>query len=110
MSENRTNPAADEKETAGFIKFKTTYTFEGKEYGGLHLEKLEDLTSEQLFEASKRFSTSEYITPRPEADPKYCCILAAIVCGVPETFFEKLPPRECIKVRNAVQSFFQSEG
>lgn len=110
MSDSKITPAATEREGAGFIKFKAVYTFEGREYNGLHLEKLEELTSEQLFEASKRFSTSEYITPRPEADPKYCCILAAIVCGVPETFFDKLPPRECIKVRNAVQSFFQSEG
>lgn len=110
MSENTTTPAVAEKEAKGFIKFKAPYTFEGKEYTGLPLEKLENLSSEQLFEASKRFSTGEYITPRPEADPKYCCILAAIVCGVPETFFEKLPPRECIKVRNAVQSFFQGEG
>lgn len=110
MSENRGASEKEVKQGKNFVKFKNPYVYEEKEYNGIDLSKLETLTTEQLFDVSKRFSTNEYITPRPEADLKYCCILAAVVCGVPEGFFNHLPAAEGIKVRNAVQSFFQNEG
>lgn len=99
------------KEAAnGFlITFRNPYSFEGKEYKTLNLSGLEGLTAEQLFEASGVFARNDYINPRPEADPKYCCMLAAAACGLPHEFFDGLPAKEVMKVRNAVQSFFLEE-
>lgn len=91
------------------ITFKAPYHFEGKEYKTLDLAGLENITAEQLFEASSVFARNDYINPRPEADPKYCCMLAAAACGLPHEFFNGLPAREAVKVRNAVQSFFLEE-
>lgn len=92
------------------VTFSKPYTFEGKEYKTLDLSGMEGLTSEQLFDVSRTFSTGDYINPRPEADPKFCCLVAASVCKLPIEFFDGLPLREGVKVRNAVQTFFQSEG
>lgn len=98
------------KDNKYVVSFAAPYTFEGKEYKTLDLSGLEELTSEQLFEVSKLFSTESYITPRPEADPQYCCMIAAEVCHLPKNFFDRLPVREMLKIRNMVQDFFQSEG
>lgn len=91
------------------VKFKKAYSFEGKEYTEINLSGIEDLTTDQLAEVSKRFSTTEYITPRPEADATYCCMIAATVAHLPMQFFNKLPAKEGLKVRNVVQAFFQAE-
>lgn len=89
------------------VKLSKVYTFEGKEIKAVDLSKMDDLTSEDLFEATKMFSTAEYITPRPESDPKFCCIVAAKASGIPKEFFNGLSFRDTVKVRNAVQTFFQ---
>lgn len=91
------------------VKFSKPYTFEGKEYTELDLEGLEDIKTSQLSEVSKQFATNEYITPRPEADVTFCCMIAAEVAHLPNQFFNDMPIREGIKVRNCVQNFFQKE-
>lgn len=91
------------------IKFAKPYQFESKEYTEIDLSKIEDLSTRQLADATKQFSTSEYITPRPEADVNFCCIIAASVCSLPQQFFDDLPAKEGVKVRDVVQTFFQRE-
>lgn len=113
MSENNKvieMPERKESESNYLVKFSKPHTFEGREYPSLDLSGLENLTSNDLFEASRHLATSAYITPRPEADPQFCCFIAATVCKIPPEFFEKLPLRDGVKVRNTVQSFFQEEG
>lgn len=92
------------------VKFLKPYIFEGKEYIEIDLSGLESATTSQLSEVSKLFSTSEYITPRPEADVTFCCMMAAEIAHLPKQFFDNLPAKEGFKVRNCVQNFFQSEA
>lgn len=103
-------PERKESESKYIVKFSKPHSFEGKEYPSLDLSGLENLTSNDLFETSRDFSVSGYISPRPEADPQFCCSLAALVCKLPKEFFMGLPLRDGVKVRNVVQSFFQEEG
>lgn len=91
------------------VTFAKPYVFEGKEYTGVDLSGLDSMTSNDLFEASQLMSTSAYISPRPEADPKFCCIMAARASHLPNAFFDSLPMKEAVKIRNEVQAFFQSE-
>lgn len=88
------------------IKFDKPYNFEGKEYEEIDISNIENLSTRQLAEATKQFSTSEYITPKPEADVNFCCIIAAEVTKLPREFFYNLPAKEGIKVRDLVQTFF----
>lgn len=95
------------KDNKNVVKFSKPYTFEGKEIQSVDLSNMENLTAEDLFEATKLFSTDDYLTPRPEGDPKFCCIVAAMASGT--EFFSSLSFRDTVKVRNAVQNFFRSE-
>lgn len=97
------------KDSKNIVKFAKPYTFEGKEIQTVDLSNIENLTAEDLFEATKLFSTDDYINPRPESDPKFCCIVAAMASKTPKEFFSTLSFRDAVKVRNAVQTFFQNE-
>ena len=105
--ENATAPSAAEKEPDYVVRFKKPYMFEGKEYVQIDLSGLEQMSSQDFFEAN-RIMAMEYISPKPEADAKFCCIMAAVACKVPPEFFDRLPVKEGMKVRNAVQNFFLS--
>ena len=94
-------------ETSRKITFSKVYKFEGKEYTEVDLSELDNLTTRQLGEVSKQFSTSEYITPAPEADINFCCMVAAKACSLPIEFFNNLPARDGVKVRIEVQTFFR---
>ncbi len=89
------------------VIFNKLYKFEGKEYTELDLSKLDDLTTSDLMEIDKHFNTTEYISPIPEMDTKYDCLVAARACSLPIEFFNNLPAKEGKKVANAVKSFFQ---
>lgn len=91
------------------VTFSKPHSFEGKEYTELDLSGLEDITTRQLADISKHFSTTEYITPRPEADLQYCCMVAAEILHLPKQFFDGLPAKQGMKVRDVVQGFFQAE-
>lgn len=45
----------------------------------------------------------------PEMSLEYACLFAARASGLPQEFFQSLPPREAIKVKNRVTSFFYGE-
>lgn len=88
------------------VIFKKPYTFEGKDYKEVDLSGLEDLTTADLMEVDKVFSTREYVSPYPEADSKYNCMIAARACKLPIEFFIALPIKEGKKVNNIVKGFF----
>lgn len=98
------------KDTPFLVRFSRPYTFEGKEYKEIDLSRLEELSSEDFFEANRAFVTDYYINPRPESDSKFCSIIAGLASALPPEFFSGLPMREGVRVRNVVQSFFQGEG
>lgn len=89
------------------IEFTKPYNFEGKEYTEIDLSGLVNLTTADLMEVDKLFNTSEYISPFPEMDSKYNCMLAARAAKLPIEFFYGLPIKDGRKVANIVKSFFQ---
>ena len=102
--------ATIKKEHPYLVKLSKPYQVSGEDFTQLDLSGLEDLRSEDLFEANRQFATESYITPKPECDPMFCCLLAAMASGKPPELFEKLNIKDTLKVRNCVQDFFQSEG
>lgn len=119
MNTTQTFPQAELKETAKttpqskkenpyLVTFKKPYYFEDKEYTHIDLSALEEMTSQQLFEANREMAM-DYISPKPEADARFCCIIAGRACGLPTEFFDQLPIREGIKIRDVVFNFFHGE-
>lgn len=105
-------PGADVKKKPDnpyLVVFGKPYTFEGKEYTQIDLSGMKGLRPSDFFDASKSFNMEEYINPRPEAEPKFCCDIAGRAAGLPVEFFEDLPIRDVRKIRNCVQDFFREE-
>ena len=93
------------------ITFKKPYKFEGKEYTVLDLTALEDLSAADLVAVNKHMDrTSPGVRIMPEVSLEYALILTAKALKMPIEFFEGLPPREALKVKNRVMGFlFGSE-
>jgi len=87
------------------VKFSKPYKFEGNEYTEVDLSGLENLKTTDLIEADKIFMVSGQVAMVKEMNVGYACILAAKVSSKPIEFYQGLPAREAIKVKNMVTSF-----
>ncbi|MBT2717552.1 MULTISPECIES: phage tail assembly protein [Bacillaceae] len=90
------------------VVFNKPYQFEGNEYKEIDLSKLEDLTGEDLLEADKQFAASGQFAVVTEMSMGYCFIIAALTIGQPIEFFNKLPAKEVMKVKNQVIGFLNN--
>ncbi|MBP1924591.1 hypothetical protein J2Z76_000444 [Sedimentibacter acidaminivorans] len=91
------------------ITFKKPYNFEGSEYKEVDLSNIENLTTRDLIEADKIFNSSGQIALMNEMTTGYSCIIASKVAKLPVEFFESLPIREGLKVKNLVMGFLNTE-
>ena len=90
------------------IRFAKPYMFEGKEYKQVDLSPLEDITASDMIKAEKIVQRSG-ITMLYEMTTEYACTISAIATKMPIEFFKGLKPREAIKLKNKVTSFFYNE-
>lgn len=103
--------AAEEsaEDDAYYIKFRKPYTFEDQVYEGVDLSGLEDLSARDMIATQRSMERSGSINVIPEMSLEYACIFASRATGHPVEFFQELPPREAIKVKNRVTNFFYGE-
>ena len=91
------------------IKLIKPFKFEDETYTEIDLSALEDLNTNQLVEADKRFTRSGGISAIKEFDAGYACIICSIATGKPVEFFLALPARDGMALKNKVGSFFYSD-
>lgn len=99
----------NQEEKEGIVKFKKTYTFEGKQYTEIDLNSLEDLTGADLDEAENMLLKVNKPSVVPEMSITYLFFLAAKATGQPQEFFTQLPAHESLKVKRAVMGFLNAE-
>lgn len=89
------------------IKFRQPYRFEGKEYYEVDLSGMEDLTAADMIAVNRIMSRTSagIVEVMPEVSLEYACHIAARAAKLPVEFFNQLPPREAMKVKNRVTSF-----
>ena len=104
-----TNRATQEAEE-NIIKLSKTYDFEGEKIQELDFSGLENVTADDMIKANKVLASSGTVSVLPENDLHYTLIIAASATGHPIEFFKSLKPRDAIKVKNKVTSFFFGEG
>lgn len=90
------------------IKLTKPFKFEDETYTEIDLSALEDLNTNQLAEAERRFERSGNVSTTKEFDINYACIVCSIATGRPVEFFLALPARDGIKIKNKVSAFFYS--
>ncbi|MEK5069816.1 phage tail assembly protein [Sporosarcina sp. FSL K6-1508] len=93
------------KENEMLVVFKKPYPFEGTDYKEVDLSKLDELSTGDLIKADSQFSQIGQFSVMNELTTGYACILSSKATGKPIEFFEGLPAREGLKVKNIVMSF-----
>ena len=89
------------------ITLNKPYTFERETYTELNREGLNDLTANDMIAVDKRLKRGAVgIDVMPEVSLEYAINIAARASKLPIEFFEGLPPKEAIKVKNRVMGFF----
>lgn len=99
--------AADDAES--IVKLSKTYDFEGDKISELDFSGMENVTAEDMIKANKVLASSGTVSVLPENDLHYTLIIAASATGYPIEFFKALKPKDAIKVKNKVTSFFFGE-
>ena len=103
------DPAPQDDDSNLVIVFKKPYRFEGKTYTQVDLSGMDNLTAENMIDASNYLTRKGNIAPTPEMNIEYACYIASVAADLPVEFFRQLPVREAVKVKNRVTSFFFGE-
>ena len=98
-----------QEENKYLIKFRKPFIFEDETYKEIDLSGLEDLSAQDMIQAQRTMERSGSINVLPEMSLEYACIFASKATKIPVEFFQALPPKEAIKVKNKVTNFFYGE-
>lgn len=105
-------PAADSEEAADLVEMKVVfskpYNFEGVDYKEVDLQGMENLTAEDMCQADKYLGKTGNFSVMPEMTLAYALQIATKATGLPIEFFNGLPMRDAIKVKNRVTGFIYS--
>lgn len=91
------------------VRFKTPYQFEGKTYTEINLAGLETLTAKDMVDAESWITKQGIVSALPEMTFEYVSYIASVASGQPIEFFKGLSPRNAIRVKNKVTSFFYGQ-
>ncbi len=98
-----------EEENKYLIKFRKPFIWEDNTYTEIDMSGLEDLSAKDMIQAQRTMERSGSINVLPEMSLEYACIFASKATKMPVEFFQALPPKEAIKVKNKVTNFFYGE-
>lgn len=98
------------EENEFYVKFSKPITWEDKEYSGVDMSGLEQLSGRQYCEAVKKFTSAGNIDTMMQMNPNFACIIGSMVTGLPIEFFYDLPARELNAIKNRVSIYFFKEG
>lgn len=101
---------SEKLENSMIVVFNKPYTFEGEVYKEVDLSALDDMTASDMIAANKILEKTGSFTFLPEMSLEYACLIAARATKMPLQFFQRLHPRDAIKVKNKVTSFFLRRG
>lgn len=101
--------AAQQDESTTLVKLGKPYKFEGNTYTEIDLAGMDSLTAMDMIAAEKHLNRSGVFSPLPEMTTEYVQFMASRATGYPIEFFKGLPPRDAVKLKNRVTSFFYGE-
>lgn len=99
-----------QEENPLLVVFKKPFEFEGKVYKEVDLSGLENLSARDMISANKIMERGGTVNVLPEMSLEYACIISSKAAGKPVEFFQSLPPKEALKVKNRVTNFLYGEG
>ena len=97
------------EENSLFVKFKSPHIFDGESYNGIDLSGLENLRAGDMIAVNKIIERSGTVNIIPEMSLEYACLIAARATKKPVEFFQQLPPKDALKIKNRVTNFLYGE-
>lgn len=91
------------------VQFKKPVKFEGASYDSVDLSGLEELIAADMIAVNKIIERGGTVNILPEMSLEYACLISSKVSGKPVEFFNALPPKEALKVKNCVTGFLFGE-
>ena len=91
------------------LRFKEPYLFENKEYKEIDLSGVKDLKASDLCEAQDRLTDMGITATVAELNYTYNFLLAAKAAKLPVEFFEEMPGKYAIDVKNLVSGYFLAD-
>lgn len=82
------------------------YMFEGTEYTEVDLSGLDNIRAKDMIEAEKIYGRSGGFSFIPEMSMEYALVIATKASKHPIEFYQGLPPRDAMRVKNKVTNFF----
>lgn len=92
------------------VKLYKPYEFEGKTYNEIDLSRIDDLTTEDLTEAERSFTRSGGMATVLEVNIQFAMHVAVRATNLPVEFFQRLPARDMLKVKNMLIANFFADG
>lgn len=104
-----TRESVENKENDLVVKFTRAYNFEGETISEVDLSGMDDLSANDMIKANKVLNASGNATVLPEMALEYTLVIASYATKRPVEFFRALRPKDAIKIKNKVTSFFFGE-
>ena len=89
-----------------YVTFSKPYIFEDDKYDGIDMSCLDNLTTQDLGDIEKKFYKLGVVSFNPENTATYAKLVAQKATGLPIEFFDQLPIKEMLKIKNRVVNFF----
>ena len=97
--------AEQAEENELLLKLSKPYVFDGQAYTEVDLSGLEDATGADLIAVNKILNKTGTVSPVPEMSMDFSIYMAARVAKLPVEFFQRLPAREAVRLKNTVTGF-----
>lgn len=91
------------------IKLSKPYMFEGKEYLQIDANALENIKAVDMISCNHIMDRQGGFNIMPEMSLEYACLIMSRATGIPIEFFNGLRPKDAIKIKNKVTSFFYGQ-
>ena len=108
-TEVETREKQEVEENPYLVQFKKPFSFEGVTYESVDLSGLESLSAADMIAVNKTIERGGTVNVLPEMFLEYACLISARASGKPVEFFQALPPKEALKVKNKVTNFLYGE-
>lgn len=97
------------KNDDNILKLSKPYAFEEHTYQELDFSRLDDITVEDMIQATDFLTNNNRVAVIQESDLQYCLYIASNATKIPYEFFMQLRPRDAMKVKNMVRRAFFGE-
>lgn len=99
----------DKKAGIYYVKFINPYFYEGREYEGVDLEKIRDLTTKEKIDIDRLYEQLEPVKSKtPVVTTMYAVCTAAYITKFPVDFFYKMKNIDFLQIEAAVRRGFFS--